>query len=69
MGDVMIKVTNQLDQGAGDESIGYGDMEVTYEYDTSVEWVRLPTESPANYDEGVENPTGLWSNDCGATEK
>jgi hypothetical protein len=69
MGDVTIKVTNALDQGAGDESIGYGDMKVEYEYDTSVPWIRLPTVSPANYDHGVENPTGLWSNDCSATHK
>jgi hypothetical protein len=25
-GDVTVRVTNTLDQGAGDESIGYGDM-------------------------------------------
>jgi hypothetical protein len=44
-------------------------MVIEYEYDKSVEWIQYPTETPANYDSGVENPTGLWSNDCGATQK
>jgi hypothetical protein len=28
-----------------------------------------PTESPADYDNGMANPSTLWQNDCGATEK
>jgi hypothetical protein len=67
MGDVTIRVTNTLDQGAGDESIGYGKMKLEYEFG-GFDFV-LPTESPVNVDEGVTNPTSLWQNDCGATEK
>jgi hypothetical protein len=67
MGDVTIKVTNTLDQGASDESIGYGDMKLEYEFGDFT--FVLPTESPVNVDEGVRNPTELWQNDCGATEK
>ena len=67
MGDVTIKVTNTLDQGASDESIGYGDMKLEYEFG-AFDFV-LPTESPVNVDEGERNPTALWQNDCGATEK
>ena len=39
-GDITIRVTNTLDQGAGDESIGYGDMEFEYDFDNSVPWNR-----------------------------
>jgi hypothetical protein len=71
MGDVTIRVTNTLDQDANDESIGYGDMSLDYDYDPTVEWPErvYPTASPANYDEGHNNPTSLWNNDCSATEK
>jgi hypothetical protein len=71
MGDVTIRVTNTLDQDANDESIGYGDMSLDYDYDPTVEWPETvyPTASPANYDEGHNNPTSLWNNDCSATEK
>jgi hypothetical protein len=27
-----------------------------------------PTSSPAQYDD-IDNPTSLWENDCGATQK
>jgi hypothetical protein len=30
--NVRVEITNTLDQGAGDESIGYGDMQFTYEF-------------------------------------
>jgi hypothetical protein len=70
MGDVTIRITNTLDQGATDESIGYGDMSFTYQFDPDHEdQIRLPTVSPAKYDNGVHNPTELWDNDCDATEK
>jgi hypothetical protein len=71
-GAVTVRITNTLDQGAGDESIGYGDMEFIYEYDPSSNWVYkcdIPTRSPADYDVGVENPDGLWENDCSASRK
>ena len=32
-GDVTVRITNTLDQGTGDESIGYGDMYFEYEFD------------------------------------
>jgi hypothetical protein len=35
-GDVTIRVSNTLDQGASDESIGYGDMKLEYDFDPSV---------------------------------
>jgi hypothetical protein len=44
-------------------------MEFVYEFDPSVEWIQMPTESPADFDAGVENPTHLWENDCSATKK
>ena len=44
-----ITVTNTLDQGAGDESIGYGDMKLEYEFGDFT--FVLPTESPVNVDE------------------
>jgi len=72
MGAVTVRLTNTLDQSAGDESIGYGDMEFTYEYDPEIDWTptrEWPSSSPADYDDGVENPDGLWENDCGATRK
>jgi hypothetical protein len=51
-------VSNTLDQGAGDESIGYGEMTFNYEFgDDEPNW---PSSSPGNYDFDVENPTGLW---------
>jgi hypothetical protein len=65
MGDVTVRVTNTLDQDAGDESIGYGDMSLKYEFGE----FNLPEESPVNVDEGTRNPTSYWKNDCGATEK
>jgi hypothetical protein len=69
-GAITVRITNTLDQGAGDESIGYGDMKFTMDYDPSVEWVReWPSVSPADYDAGVENPDGLWENDCFASRK
>jgi hypothetical protein len=55
-----------LDQTFNDESIGYGNMQFEYNFDDGQEpsW---PAASPGNYDHDVENPTGLWENDCGAT--
>jgi hypothetical protein len=64
-GDVTITVSNTLDQGAGDESIGYGNMEFEYEFDDGS--FAYPTRSPGDYDHGNDNPTGEWQNDCGAT--
>jgi hypothetical protein len=61
MGDVMIKITNTLDQGAGDESIGYGEMRFTYDFEDG----RSP--NMIDVDEEEDNPTALWTNDCGAT--
>jgi hypothetical protein len=43
-------------------------MRLRYKFDPNVESLR-PTTSPANYDQGEENPTGLWENDCSATER
>jgi hypothetical protein len=65
--EVHVYITNTLDQGPADESIGYGSMRFYYEFDP--EGTVFPTESPASYDHGVENPTGLWENDCSATQK
>jgi len=59
-GDVTITVTNTLDQGATDESIGYGDMTFNYEFPAGPNNVGNP-------DEGVQNPDLLWENNCGAT--
>ena len=61
-------MTNSLDQGATDESIGIGDMRLKYKFDPNVEGTTATT-SPANYDAGEENPTGLWENNCHATKK
>jgi hypothetical protein len=63
MGDVTVRVSNTLNQGATDESIGYGDMEFVYEFSEGRETDIM------NVDEGVENPTELWQNNCGATER
>jgi hypothetical protein len=68
-GDVTVTITNDLDQDNSVESIGYGDMQFEYEFDPTVEWIVMPTESPADYDAGVENPTALWENDCNASKK
>jgi hypothetical protein len=65
---VTITIENELTGDVSDQSIAYGDMMVEYEFDPSVEWVVMPTESPADYDHGVENPTALWENDCGASK-
>jgi hypothetical protein len=65
MGDVTVRVTSTLDQGANDESLGIGDMHIEYDYDPSVEWVQPNTK---DFDEGVDNPTKLWTDNCGATE-
>jgi hypothetical protein len=66
---VRVEITNTLDSGAGDESIGYGNMNFEFEFDDGM--FEYPTSSPAYYynDEDEENPTGLWENDCGATRK
>jgi hypothetical protein len=66
MGDVTVRLTNTLDQGATDESIGYGDMNFKYEFDPTVEWNPPSTTNP---DEGEVDPTALWENDCEATKK
>jgi hypothetical protein len=55
MGDVTIRVTNTLDQGANDESIGYGDMRLNYEFNDG-----RPTPATTNIDDGVSDPSGLW---------
>jgi hypothetical protein len=61
-GDVTIRVTNTLDQGAGDESIAYGDMELDYDYDPDMPWDKPEI---VNIDEGLEeDPTGGWQNNC-----
>jgi hypothetical protein len=60
MGDVTIRITNTLDQGATDESIGYGDMALNYEFDDG-------TPSYTNdIDEGISDPigAGYWQNNC-----
>jgi hypothetical protein len=54
MGDVTVRVTTTLDQGATDESIGYGDMNFVYEFGEGRETDIM------DVDEGVENPTALW---------
>jgi hypothetical protein len=51
-GDIDVRITNTLDQGAGDESIGFGDMRLVYKFDPSVEWVQLPT---GDYDDDMGN--------------
>jgi hypothetical protein len=43
-------------------------MKFTYSFDPNQENL-MPTVSPAKYDVGFHNPTELWENDCGATEK
>jgi hypothetical protein len=68
MGDVTVTITNTLDQGKKDESIGFGNMRFDYLFDDGT--AGFPTESPAYYDgPEVENPSELWENNCGATEK
>jgi hypothetical protein len=62
-GDVTVRLTNTLDQGAGDESIGYGDMHFEYEFNDG------RPETTGNYDAGEIDPTSLWENNCGATRK
>jgi hypothetical protein len=57
-----------LDQGTGDESIGYGDMYFEYEFDNG-EPQYDESNNPGNYDYDQLNPTSLWENDCGATLK
>jgi hypothetical protein len=64
MGDVTIRVTNTLDQDANDESIGYGDMRLNYEFDDG-----RPRPATADIDEDVSDPSGLWENNCEATVK
>jgi len=65
MGKVTFRITNTLDQGAGDESIGVGNLRITYDFDPNVEWNPPQTINP---DEDVANPMDLWQNNCGATE-
>jgi hypothetical protein len=57
---VRVEITNTLDQGASDESIGYGNMNFEFEFDDGS--FEYPTESPAVYDDdvGVEHPTAEW---------
>jgi hypothetical protein len=71
MGKLEVRVTNTLDQGASDESIGVGDFKLVYDYDPSVEEVEKtwPTESPAMVDRDIPNPTEKWQSDCGMTAK
>ena len=38
MGKVTFRITNTLNQGANDESIGVGDLRITYDFDPNVEW-------------------------------
>jgi hypothetical protein len=66
MGDVTVRVTTTLDQGAGDESIGYGNMQFNYDFDPSIPWVQP---SSNDFDDGVDNPMSLWQSNCGATEQ
>ena len=54
MGDITVRITNTLDQGAGDESIGYGDMSFVYEFGEGRETGVI------DVDDGVDNPTALW---------
>jgi hypothetical protein len=65
MGRVTIRITNTLDQGAGDESMGVGDLRVTYDYDPNVDWNPPQVMNP---DEDAVNPMDNWQNNCGATE-
>jgi hypothetical protein len=58
MGDVTVRVTTTLDQGASDESIGYGQMNFQYQFDDGTPKV-WPEVSPARYDMS-ENPTANW---------
>jgi hypothetical protein len=68
MGDITVTLTNTLDQGPGDESIGWGEFSFNYFFDDGT--AGFPTESPAFYDgSDVPNPSELWQNDCGATQK
>jgi len=64
-GAITIRVTNTLDQGANDESIGYGDMNFDYEFDPTVPW-NPPRIN--NYDPADVDSTEQWQNNCGATE-
>jgi hypothetical protein len=43
-------------------------MNFEYDFDNGEprDW---PSASPGNYDHGVEDPTSLWENDCGATKR
>jgi hypothetical protein len=74
MGDITVRLTNTLDQDANDESIGYGDMHLEYDYNGEIpemiiDDVAVIETSPADYDAGIEDPSGLWDNNCGATKK
>jgi hypothetical protein len=61
MGNLEVRITNTLDQGAGDESIGIGEFKLEYDYDPNVEAEQTwPTESPGDYDNGMANPSSLW---------
>jgi hypothetical protein len=60
-GDVTIRITNTLDQGTSDESIGYGELQLKYEFDDG----HRPL--IGDYDEGVNDPASLWENNCAAT--
>jgi len=67
-GDIEVRITNTLDQGAGDESIGFGEMRLVYKFDPNVEWVPALV-GDYDDDEGNENPITEWQNNCGASQK
>jgi hypothetical protein len=62
-GDVEVRISSTLDQGATDESIGYGEMNFEYVFEDGNPIVE------ADYDEGVADPMEHWENNCGATQK
>jgi hypothetical protein len=76
MGDVTIRLTNTLDQNPDDEAIGWGNLKLEFDYigdlpepEPVVEEEPEEVTSPADYDHGVEDPSGLWENNCDATKK
>jgi hypothetical protein len=52
-----------LDQGATDESLGYGEMNFEYFFNDG------RPQTTVDFDDGEENPTMLWENNCAATKK
>ena len=68
MGNIVVFITNTLNEDFANEAIAIGDLKLEYEYDESKQWVE-PATLMYEEDDTVENPLSLWTNNCGATEK